>query len=188
MNLSKLPGDEITGQLVWTGGERVALVCGAAFGPLPGEVITGGGLMLRYGLPFLYKRDHFLIEWVYDDFRREHSGEAALDFIRRQGERFPRADVGGWLVSTGKPKELFLKQLDIGAGLQVLAYRGQNVDALLARIDAAVWLDAAVEGWGVLPPDDERAPVLLRRAVPCWLVNQEALAALPDHLEDVAHA
>lgn len=188
MNLAKLPGDAITGQVVWTGGERVALIVGTAPGALPGDVIHGGSLMLRYGLPFLYKRDNFLIEWVYDDFRREYTGEAALDFIRRKGERFPRADVGGWLVSTGKPQELFLKQLDIAAGLQAFAYRGQSVDALIARIDTVVWVDASAEGWGSLPPTDERAPLLLRRAVPCWLANPRELPSLPDYLEHMAQA
>jgi len=182
MGIESLPCDELAGYVVQVDGTGTALICGAPYGPLPGEVLHHGPMVLRYGIPLLLKKDTLLVEWVFDDFRREHRGDAALDFNLRRGDLFPRADVGGFHVTTGKPAEIFLKQLDLALGLWVYAYRSDDLAGLVSRIGAAVWLDARAAGWEEPPLDDGRIPALLRRAVPCWVVHPGALCELPQRL------
>lgn len=182
MGIESLPCDELAGYVVRVEGAGTALVSGAPHGLLPGEVLHHGLMVLRYGIPLLLKKDTLLVEWVFDDFRREHRGDAALDFILRRGDLFPRADVGGFHVSTGKPEEIFLKQLDLALGLWAYAYRSGDLTGLVSRLDAAVWLDARAEGWEGPPMDDGRIPARLRQAVLCWVVNPGALCELPERL------
>lgn len=178
LDLQELPHDELDGQIVRLDEEAAALIAGAGRARLPGELLYTGRVIVVYGLSLLYKRGTLLVDWVYDDFRREHRGKAALDFILRRGDLFPRADVGGWRAGMGSREELFLKQLDLAPGLQAVVYPASGGAAPLALLSAAVWIDASVEGWQEPPVDDVRIPALLRRAVPCWLVQPGALRDL----------
>src|SRR5690606_12153992 len=76
MGIESLPCDELAGYVVQVDGTGTALICGAPYGPLPGEVLHHGPMVLRYGIPLLLKKDTLLVEWVFDDFRREHRGDA----------------------------------------------------------------------------------------------------------------
>lgn len=174
IDLNAFPHDEIDGHIVRLDDDAAALIAGAGEARLPFDVAYTGRVTIGYGLSLLYKKDTLLVEWVYDDFRREHRGEAALDFILRRGDLFPRADVGGWRAGTGSREELFLKQLDLAPGLQAVAFFAQG--AAPALLSVAVWVDAAVDGWQEPPADDSRIPPLLRQAVPCWLSHPAALA------------
>lgn len=182
MDLSALPRDELSGHILQVGAEASVLVVGAPRPPLPGDVLHRGPVVVRYGFPLLMKRDTLLVAWVYDDFRREHRGADALDFILRSGDLFPRADVGGWQVSTGRPVEMFLKQLDVTPGIEALAYSGEAISRPLARLAMALWADASVTGWHEPSAGDMRVPALLHRAVPCFVVHPAALGELPHRL------
>jgi hypothetical protein len=146
-----------------------------------GELVARGALTVAPGVPLLYEVDAVLVESVYDDYRREHHGAEALAFLLRHGQAFPRADVVGRRVSTGEAVELFLKQLDLGAGLHIFAYRMPG-DPALGRLEAAVWARPGSRGWVRASVDGERIPAWLRRSIPCWDVGIGALTAPPADL------
>jgi hypothetical protein len=146
-----------------------------------GELVVRGALIVAPGVPLLYEMDAVLVESVYDDYRREHHGAEALTFMLHHGQAFPRADVLGRRVSTGAAVELFLKQLDLGAGLHIFAYRALDRPAL-GRLEAAVWARPGSRGWVRASVDGERIPAWLRRSIPCWDVGIGALTAPPADL------
>ncbi len=147
----------------------------------PGELVARGALIVAPGVPLLYEVDAVLVESIYDDYRREHRGLGALSFLLHHGHAFPRADVVGRRASTGAAVELYLKQLDLGAGLHVFVYRAPD-DSALGRLEAAVWVRSGAEGWSRSPVNGERIPAWLRRSIPCWDAGIRALAAPPADL------
>ncbi len=149
---------------------------------MPGQLLHMGRLVVSYGLAFLYEPDFLLPQWAYDDFRRAYHADAALDFMMRKGDAFPRADVIGQRVSTGARTALFLKQLDLGRGVLAFAYASLDAPRPLARLDAALWVEPTASAWGDLPGGDERPSVWLRRAVPCFVAPPRDLPALPARL------
>lgn len=172
MELSPPPSDEIDGVLVRAGQRsRVVLVRDALPDDLTGEVIHTGRMVVCYALPFLYERDSLLPQLVVDDFRRMYQGRVALEFMIHKGDAFPRADVVGRRVSTGRRADLFLKQLDLAAPLEAYAYVDLNALQLAARLDLMVQVDDAMPEWSALA-NEGLVPSLLRQAVPCYRVNR----------------
>ena len=86
-----------------------------------GEVLHRGELSILYGFSFLYKEGVILPYLAYDDFQREYTGYAALRFLIEKGMRYPRGDVIGERVSTGKEEEYFLREIDLSDGIKILA-------------------------------------------------------------------
>ncbi len=185
MELSPPPSDDVEGILIQLEGRpRVVLVRDAPSDSLPGEVIHSGRMVVCYALPFLYERDSLLPQLVVDDFRRMYHGRAALEFMIQRGDAFPRADVIGRRVSTGRRADLFLKQLDLAAPLEAYVYIHLEALRPLARLDMAVWVDEAALGWAKLA-DDSLVPGLLQQAVPCYQINQSLLNRLPEWVAEV---
>lgn len=182
MPLRPPPSDTLSGCLLRFAEERVVLVMGGQLIDPLGEVLHCGDVTIYYALALLYERDYLLLQWAYDDFRREYHAAEAVDFVLRRGDAFPRADVVGRRVSTGQRADLFLKQLDLGRGLLAFAYADADAPHPLARLDAALWIDDSVQGWAPLATDDPRTPALLRRAVPCYALPAASLPNLPDLL------
>jgi hypothetical protein len=169
----------VAGALIrFKGREWTALMVGKETLPPEAAVIHRGEMILRYALAFLFEPDWLLPHVVIDDFGRKHEGRAALDFMERQGERFPRADVTGWRVVAGKSDVVFLKHLDIARSCGVFAYEGSEIKTPLARIDAAVWVDVGVTGWARLGEDDGRVPELLGRSIGCYTLSPGELGDL----------
>lgn len=144
-----------------------------------GDVLAAGALTVAYGFALLYVEDYVLVQYAFDDFRRAYHGADALDFMLRQGDRFPRADVVGRRVSDGARADLFLKQVDVARGLQAFAFHDLADSRPVARIDGVVWSPAGVA---------ESPPVLLQAAVPCHLLDPgqavaTAVAGLLDELK-----
>jgi hypothetical protein len=183
MLLQPPPSDSLAGQIVrLEKSPHVALVVGETPDAPPGDLLHQGAVIVRYGLALLYERDYLLVQWAYDDFRREYHGAAAIDFIIRHGDPFPRADVVGQRVSTGQRADLFLKQLDPARGLFAFAYATREAARPVARLDAVVWVEAGAVGLAALAVDDARAAPLLRQAVPCLSVGNAALSRLGELL------
>mgnify|MGYP005852662211 CR=1 FL=1 len=183
MDLQPPPHDIFQGAVTHVGDPPIAvLVIGAPGTGMPGQRLYIGRMVVLYGLAFLYEPDFLLPQWAYDDFRREYHADAALDFMMRKGEAFPRADVVGQRVSTGTRTDLFLKQLDLGRGVLAFAYASLDAPKPLARLSAALWVEPTAPGWRDLPDGDERASVWLRQAVPCFVAPPCDLHALPARL------
>ncbi len=182
MQLRPPPSDTLSGCLLRLADGRAVLVTGGQPADLPGEVLHCGDVTIYYALALLYEQDYLLLQWAYDDFRREYHGAEAVDFVLRRGDAFPRADVVGRRISNGQRSDLFLKQLDLGRGLLAFAYAHADDPQPLARLEAAFWVDEAVQECTVLAADDPRAPILLRRAVPCYVLPASSLPSLPNLL------
>lgn len=134
-----------------------------------GRVLAAGELIVAYGFPLLYEEDSLLVQFAYDDFRQAYHGRDALNFLFRQGDRFPRADAVGRRVSDGVLMELFAKQVDVAQGLQAFAYRVLDDPQPLARIDGVVW--------GYYANEEDGPPTLLQQAVPCHSVDADGIPA-----------
>jgi hypothetical protein len=184
MQLQPPPSDTLPGVLVRVGTHPwLALIAGGSLESLPGKVLISGELSIFYALPYLYEQDYLLPQWCYDDFRCEYHGEAAIDFMLRRGDAFPRADVVGRRLSTGERDDRYVKEIDLAAGLFAFACAAGSIGTPLTRIDAAVWPDASVDDRTPLADDDARASRLLRLAVPCVAVPPTSLARLPALME-----
>ncbi len=182
MQLQPPPADTLDGCVIRLADRRVVLVMGDLPPALPGEVLHRGPVTIYYALALLYEQDYLLPQWAYDDFRREYHGAAAVDFMLRRGDAFPRADVVGRRVSNGQRTELFLKQLDLGRGLLAFVYPHADAPQPLARLDAALWVDETAHSCTPLAAGDPRAPALLRQAVPCYVLPMAWLTNLPSWL------
>lgn len=182
MLLQPPPSDTLNGYLVRLADGRVALMIGD-LSPVPScEVLHCGPVTIYYALALLYEQDYLLPQWAYDDFRREYHGAAAIDFMLRRGDAFPRADVIGRRVSNGQRADLFLKQLDLGRGLLAFVYSSADTPQPLARLDVVLWVDDAVQRCTPLAADDPRVPTLLWKAVPCYALPTSQLADFPGPL------
>ncbi len=180
MQLQPPPSDTLPGALLSVKARPwLALVAGSSLGALPGEVLISGDLSIFYALPYLYEQDYLIPQWCYDDFQREYHGEAAIDFMLRRGDAFPRADVVGRRLSTSLRDDRYVKEIDLAAGVFAFACAAGSEVTPLARLDVAVWPDVTAGGWMPLPEDDARASPLLRLAVPCVAVPPADLASLP---------
>src|SRR5438552_34437 len=81
-----------------------------------------GPLIVRYALPLLEPASEAVIPGL---FAAEKGGmlvgREAWDYIQRQFQMHPRADVVG-LGANGKPTQVFLRQIDFGAPVRVFVY------------------------------------------------------------------
>jgi hypothetical protein len=175
--------DLLSGCLVWIGYRRwMALIVGGGDRPPLGQLAHAGDLAVCYAVPHLYEERLFVPHLVVDDFGREFTGKAALKFMVQKGDAFPRADVYGHWVDTGEQDSVFLKQLDMADRIEALAYESAHSPLPLARLDAVAWVEDGPIGLRRLSERDDRAPEMLRRAVPVFEVGSSRLGLLPGAL------
>ena len=134
------------------------------------EVVRQGIVYMCYGLAYLQQpAETLLLQWAYDDFRREYHGEDALGFVLHRGDAFPRADVLGRCVSTGDTDQRFLKEMDVAARLRAVAYPSLSASVADGRVKAIVWLEPAVAGIVRISDNDDRMTEWMRYAVDGYL-------------------
>jgi len=163
--------------------ELVVLVGGNGEFDADWEVVRQGIVYMCYGLAYLQQpAETLLMQWAYDDFRREYHGEDALRFVFHRGDAFPRADVLGRCVSTGDPDQRFLKEMDVAARLRAVAYPSLSASAADGQVDAIVWLEPAVAGIVRISDNDDRMTEWMRYAVDGYLARPADLPRLAELL------
>jgi hypothetical protein len=183
------PLDSVDGCLVEVGPEAgIVLAAGVSDSRVPGQRFFSGRVALRYGFAFTFERDYLIPELVYDDFQREHVGGEAIEFLITRGDAFPRADVVGLRVSTGRDDTVFAKALDLAMGLLAFADANPGANTPLVPLRASVWVDPDAQEIYRLSDVDDWAPKLLRLAVPCFLISPDRLAELPGVLAALPRA
>jgi hypothetical protein len=160
------------------------LLAGALPTKLPGHERHRGVLVVRYAMPFIYEQDTFYVHRIVDDFGRDFRGAEALDFAYSKGDAFPRATVFGVRASTGAGEETFLKHLDLARPLLPVVYASADDLLPVAQINAAVWLDPALN-WQRLETDDARFPAGVIVGVPCYGMPPAELPQLSERLANV---
>jgi hypothetical protein len=180
MNAGTPAHDGLNGRLLRIGGRRwVVLVVGGGERAAPGQMVCAGDLVVCYAVPYLYERREFVPHRVIDDFGREFEGNDALRFMVQKGDAFPRADVHGHWVETGEWDTVFLKQLDMAAGLEAFAYRSASSQLPLARLDAVVWVEDTPSAQPQETDEhDDRVPEMLRLAAPLITIGADQLRRL----------
>jgi hypothetical protein len=102
------------------------------------KTVVAGLLMVRYALPLLEPASEAVIPGL---FAAEKGGmlvgREAWDYIQRQFQLHPRADVIG-LGIDGSPKEVFLRQIDFGAPVRVLVYNRLDATTPVAEVETLV--------------------------------------------------
>jgi hypothetical protein len=175
--------DLLAGALVRIGYRRwMTLIVGAGDRPAPGQNVRTGDLAVCYAVPYLFEQRSFVPHVVIDDFGREYTGNAALNFMVQRGDAFPRADVYGHWVGTGEQDHVFLKQLDLAARIEAFGCESASAPIPLARLDAVVWAEDEPIDLHRLDENDDRAPELLRRAIPVYRIGASRLQQLPGML------
>jgi hypothetical protein len=106
-------------------------------------------LVLRYGIPLQTPASHALIPGLFVSERGVALvGQAAWTFMLDNFQLYPRADVIGFRAHNGTPLQVFLRELDFGAGIRLFAYESVDVTLTPAHIDYVQVNAAVVE----LPP------------------------------------
>lgn len=125
------PGDPFTGGIV-SAGDRHAL----ATQPPAGS--TAQVFVVRYGLRYLGKPFLSIVPGLIAlDYGEFLTGDAAWEFAIRRSNLHPRAEVFGYR-SDGRDEIMYMKNLDIAAGIEVLAYVDETATVPLARITALI--------------------------------------------------
>src|SRR5262245_52256870 len=116
----KIPTPELIGETIYASVYELprgnVLVVGETPARLANQnALVAGPLIVRYALPLLEPASEAVIPGL---FAAEKGGmlvgREAWDYIQRQFQVHPRADVVG-LGIDGSPKDVFLRQIDFGA-------------------------------------------------------------------------
>ena len=116
-----------------------ALVIGAVPPALAArQPVAMGALTVRYAMPFIVPTTEAVIPGL---FAAEKGGilvgREAWDFIQGHFQVHPRADVIG-LRPDGQQAQVFLRELDFGAPVRVLAYDSPDATRPCAELSALV--------------------------------------------------
>jgi hypothetical protein len=171
--------ESFSGRLVEIMPGRPALLL-AGRGRLPPRtrLIARDSLLIAFGFHFLMSPEFLLPQLVIDDFRREFHGRAAIEFMLRKGNSYPRADTVGMRLPDRERADLYMKEVDIAAGLQAFAFAGEFASPPLAQLAAAAWLDAATRPDAGILDVAEVDGSLLGFSVHCYRCNPALAAAL----------
>ncbi len=102
------------------------------------QPVLAGSLIVRYALPMLEPASDAVIPGL---FAAEKGGmlvgREAWDYIQRQFQMHPRADVVG-LGLDGQQAQVFLRELDFGVPVRVLVYDSAEATIPVAEVKALV--------------------------------------------------
>ncbi len=119
-----------------------------------GAMIASGEFVIRYGITLMGKPQFSIVpDLVVADYGELLTGEAAWDFMQRQGHLYPRADVCGYM-NTGEREMLPLKLLDFDYPYDVFVYHYADDDLPFTKVSALV------------TAEPERFPARLREHLP----------------------
>ena len=154
--------------------DDLVIVAGARRPAGDWEIIREGTVFLCYGLAYLHQPvETLLVQWAYDDFRREYHGDDALRFVIERGDSYPRADVMGRQVSTGKTDQRFLKEIDISAGLRAIAYPSLDSPSALGRVGTILWLEPGAANLSSVTEGDKRMTEWMHLAVNGYIAGED---------------
>ena len=146
------------------------LIVGRGRLPARTKLIGRDQLVIAYAFHQLMSPELWLPQLVIDEFRREFHGREAIDFMLNRGNRYPRADAIGIRLSDRARADLYIKEVDIAAGLRAVAFAGEEATPPLGRVGAAAWLDGATspdDGLVDLPDVDNSLLPRCARCVRC---------------------
>lgn len=125
--------EQIDGTL-WQQGEVLG-ICLPPHTPPPGSVILlQGAITLRYGIELLKTPLYQIIPgYLETENGAVKTGRAAWDFLWAKWQLYPRADIIG-VRSDGKPLHVWLRDLDPGEGVKILAYPHPDTPAALGVV------------------------------------------------------
>jgi hypothetical protein len=148
------------------------------------KLIYSGQIVIYFAFPLFFSTDRLFPQLAVDDFRREYHGAAAIAFMLNKGNSYPRADAIGIRLSTGQRADLFMKEVDIAAGLGAFAFKSDLSGPPVAQVGSVVWLDEAMRpADGVLRLEDDHAS-LLHLSSRCFTCSPASLATLIELLTD----
>jgi hypothetical protein len=105
-----------------------------------------GMLVIRYGIPMQMPSTQALIPGLFVSEKGVALvGRAAWDFMLENFQMYPRADVVGLRAINGAPLQVFLRELDFGAGIRVFVYDSVDVTLPPAEVSRLVISDPAAE-------------------------------------------
>jgi len=172
--------DCVEGTLIRLGTHTVLLI---GFGDLepPGSILAAGQMALCYAIVLLYEEDDAVIpQLAIDDFRRQYTGAAALDFLYDKGDAFPRADVLGLRVSTGRAVQVFVKELDLARPYRLyILDPDPGANPALTRVNTVIWAGEATGCTPMLSIEERHISPYLGRSVPQFVCGPDSLGTLP---------
>lgn len=128
--------DRVSGAILTAPDGRTALCLPTPDGTPPRD------LVVRYGVRFLGKPFLSIVPGLialeYGDFL---TGEEAWDFVTKRSNLYPRAEIFGYR-NDGRDEMMYVKNLDLAAGIDVLAYADDAATVPLARPTALIVADA----------------------------------------------
>lgn len=127
----------------------------------------GPELILRFALVRRGSEEHIFPAFVLDDWGTEIRKLKLYEWVRENGDLFPRAEIFGFDVD-GSEAQLFLREMELYAKLPCYAYPDAETPlAEGSRLAAIIWSDPTLES----PAPDQRPsdlPFVLRRAALSW--------------------
>jgi len=125
--------EQIEGVL-WQDAQGLGISAAPLAPPPSAQPLHTDSLTLRYGVELLKTP---LYQMIPGYFETENgaikTGRAAWDFLWAKWQLYPRADVIG-MRSDGKPLHVWLRDLDWGAGVLVLAYPHPQAETALGVV------------------------------------------------------
>jgi len=102
------------------------------------DPIAEGDFVIRYGITYLGKPHYSIVpDLVVVDYGDMLVGEAAWEFLTKQSNLYPRADVLGYR-NDGRDEMLVVKQLDLVVPFDVLAYTSESDHTPIAKLNAFI--------------------------------------------------
>lgn len=156
--MAKAVGQRVSGRLLVETGEgedgRFALLL---TDPKP-ETDAGETLILRFALILMGTEHHLFPSLLIDDWGGEVRGLALYDWVRENGNQFPRAEIFGF-NRYGASVQYFLRELELYAKLPAYVYPDRETPLEEGKLLSAILLpDAAVR-----VPEKIKRPSHLKR-------------------------
>lgn len=142
--MAKAVGQRVSGRLLWEDeaerNGRLALLLTA---PKP-ELDAVDTLVLRFALVLMGTEAHLFPSFLIDDWGGEVRGQTLYDWVRENGNHFPRAEVFGF-DRYGASEQYFVRELELYAKLPVYAYPDRETPLAEGKLLSAILLpDEAV--------------------------------------------
>jgi len=135
--------DTITGSLVRLDGTMLLIIDDPNL-PEEADVHRSGGLLVRYGFPYLGKPHRSVVLGLLAlDYGEMLTGEQAFKTLRTQYTRYPRADVIGYR-NDGVDEMTVAKNLDLALPLHILIYADEQATTPIARADVLIATDESI--------------------------------------------
>ncbi|MCP5098399.1 MAG: hypothetical protein GY943_22850 [Chloroflexi bacterium] len=109
-------------------------------------------LYLRYAFVTLGPEDHIFPSFILDDWGNEIRGVKLYNWVRDNGNEFPRAEIFGY-ETDGQETQLFTRELELYVKLPCFAYTNPE-----AQVTEGVRLSSIL-----LPDADTTEPTLVKR-------------------------